>query len=306
MRFTDVLGRPERSELSQMEAAELLGISERTFHRCRDRHRDAGPSGLDNRLLAPSHRTDRKRPVATAITSQGLTGQPKRQARQSDPQQRRGLPGMSLLTLHTLEAWVREYGYAAIFLCIMLESIGLPLPGESLMIAAALYAANTHHLNIFALVALSAAGAICGDQIGYFIGRSVGYRLLARWGRKVGLTDERLQLGRFLFHKYGGGVVFFGRFVAFLRTFAALLAGANRMPWHVFLLWNSLGGIGWTTLYGFGAYTLGDAAKRVSGPLGIGLAVIGGIALLAAVTFIKRNESRLMEDARRQKITGTP
>jgi membrane protein DedA with SNARE-associated domain len=78
------------------------------------------------------------------------------------------------------------------------------------------------------------------------------------------------------------------------------------MPWHVFLLWNSLGGIGWTTLYGFGAYTLGDAAKRVSGPLGIGLAVIGGIALLAAVTFIKRNESRLMEDARRQKITGTP
>jgi membrane protein DedA with SNARE-associated domain len=103
-----------------------------------------------------------------------------------------------------------------------------------------------------------------------------------------------------LFRKYGGGVVFIGRFVAFLRTFAAVLAGANRMPWHTFLLWNSLGGIAWTSLYGFGAYSLGDAAKRISGPAGLGLAVIGGVTLLAAIIFVKRNERRLMEDARRE------
>jgi membrane protein DedA with SNARE-associated domain len=207
---------------------------------------------------------------------------------------------MSLLSLHALESLIQEYGYPAIFVCIMLESIGLPLPGESLMIAAALYAASTHRLDIFIVVPLAAAGAICGDQIGYVIGRWIGYRLLARWGRKIGLTDERLKLGRFLFRKYGGGVVFFGRFVAFLRTFAAVLAGANRMPWHSFLLWNTLGGISWTALYGFGAYSLGDAAKRVSGPVGVGLAVAGGIVLLASIIFVKRNESRLMEDARQQ------
>jgi membrane protein DedA with SNARE-associated domain len=207
---------------------------------------------------------------------------------------------MSAFSFHGLEMLVDRHGAGLIFLVVMLESIGLPLPGESLMIAGALYAASTHRLDIFVLVPLAAAGAICGDQIGYFIGRSVGYRLLSRWGRKVGLSDERLELGRFLFRKYGAWVVFLGRFVAFLRTFAALLAGANRMPWHSFLLWNALGGIAWTTLYGFGAYVLGDAFRRLSGPVGIALAAVGGLILLAAVVVIHRNETRLIEEARQE------
>jgi membrane protein DedA with SNARE-associated domain len=205
---------------------------------------------------------------------------------------------MSIISLQSLDGLFQHYGYAVIFIGIMLESTGLPLPGESLMIGAAIYAATEHHLNIFVLVLVAALGAICGDQIGYFMGRWIGFRLLARWGRKVGLTDERLDLGRFLFGKYGAAVVFLGRFVAILRTFAAVLAGANKMPWHTFLLWNALGGIGWTSLYGFGAYLLGDAAKRVSGPLGITLAVIGGTVLLTVVVFVKRNESQLLKDAR--------
>jgi membrane protein DedA with SNARE-associated domain len=205
---------------------------------------------------------------------------------------------MSIFPLQALDGLFHDYGYGAIFAGVLLESTGLPLPGESLMIAAALYAATTHHLNIFILVPLAAAGAICGDQIGYFIGRWIGYRLLARWGRKLGLTDERLELGRYLFRHYGPIVVFLGRFVAILRTFAALLAGANRMPWHSFLLWNALGGICWTSLYGFGAYMLGSAVERISGPLGIGLAVVAGVAILMAVIFVKRNETRLLEEAR--------
>jgi membrane protein DedA with SNARE-associated domain len=209
-------------------------------------------------------------------------------------------PKMSLIPLHSLDNLFHEYGYPVIFLAIMLESIGLPLPGESLMIAAALYAANTHQLNILVIVPLAAAGAICGDQIGYGVGRWIGPRVLARWGHKIGLTDERLELGQFLFRKYGGAVVFFGRFVAFLRTFAALLAGANHMPWHNFLLWNCLGGIGWTCLYGVGAYVVGDSAKRINGPMGLGLAVICGAALLAAVIFVHRNETRLLTDAQRE------
>ncbi len=207
---------------------------------------------------------------------------------------------MSLLPLQSLDDLFRQYGYAVVFVGILLESTGLPLPGESLMIAAAIYAASTHHLDIFLIVTVAAVGAICGDQIGYFIGHWIGFRVLARWGRKIGLTDERLEIGRFLFRKYGGMVVFLGRFVAILRTFAALLAGANKMPWHIFLLWNSLGGICWTALYGFGAYTLGDAARHISGPVGLILAGIGGIALLVIVVFVKRNENRLVEDARRE------
>jgi membrane protein DedA with SNARE-associated domain len=197
-----------------------------------------------------------------------------------------------------------EYGYAVVFAGVMLESIGLPLPGESLMIAAALYAAGSGHLNILILVPVAAAGAICGDQIGYGVGRWIGYRVLTRWGRRAGLSDERLELGRFLFRRYGAWVVFLGRFVAFLRTFAAVLAGANQMPWHSFLVWNALGGIGWTALYGFGAYGLGDAAKRLSGPVGIGLGLVGAVVLVAVVVFVKRNEKRLLEEARREMKAG--
>jgi membrane protein DedA with SNARE-associated domain len=207
---------------------------------------------------------------------------------------------MSFFSIHELDELFRQYGYGAIFTGVMLESIGLPLPGESLMIAAAIYAATTHNLNIVHLVMLAAAGAICGDQIGYFVGRWIGFRYLAQWWQKLGFRQDRLDLGRYLFRRYGASVVFFGRFIAVLRTFAALLAGANRMPWHSFLLWNSLGGICWTSLYGFGAYLLGDAARKISGPLGITIAVAGGIALLAGLIFVKRNEHRLMAEAQRE------
>jgi membrane protein DedA with SNARE-associated domain len=205
---------------------------------------------------------------------------------------------MPAAALHELDHLFRAYGYAVVGVGVLLESTGLPLPGESLMIAAALYAATTHRLDIVLVVATAAAGAICGDQIGYFFGQWIGFRVLRRWGRKVGIGDERLELGRYLFRRYGGRVVFLGRFVAVLRTFVALLAGANRMPWHSFLLWNALGGVGWTSLYGFGAYALGDAVKRLSGPLSLGFGVVALLALTAAFLFVKRNETRLLEEAR--------
>jgi membrane protein DedA with SNARE-associated domain len=205
-----------------------------------------------------------------------------------------------MFPVHWLQTVLHDYGYAAVGVGLLLESMGMPLPGESLMIGAAIYAATTHRLDIYILVPVAAAGAICGDQFGYLIGRWIGFRALSRWGGRIGLREERLMLGRFLFRRYGGRVVFLGRFVAVLRTFVAVLAGANRMPWHGFLLWNALGGVVWTSLYGFGAYALGDAAKQVSGPVGIALGVVIGAALLAALVFVKRNEARLMDEARRQ------
>lgn len=207
---------------------------------------------------------------------------------------------MSHIPFHTLANLLASYGYAVVFCGVMLESLGLPLPGESLMIGSAIYAATTHRLDIVILVAAGAAGAITGDQIGYFIGRSIGFRALSRWGGKIGMTSERINLGRFLFMRYGAVVVFFGRFVALLRTFAALLAGANRMSWRHFAVWNALGGITWTCLYGFGAYAMGDAFMRISGPAGIVIAVLGVTAVGTAFAFIKRNEARLMESARLQ------
>lgn len=92
-----------------------------------------------------------------------------------------------------------------------------------------------HHLEIRWIALAAVTGAIMGDNFGYLLGHHFGYSILKKHGKKVGLTDERLMLGRYLFRKHGGIVVFLGRFVAVLRVFVALLAGANRMPWHSFL-----------------------------------------------------------------------
>jgi membrane protein DedA with SNARE-associated domain len=192
---------------------------------------------------------------------------------------------------------LHRHGYWVVGAIIMLESMGLPLPGESLLIGAALYAAATGKIDITLIVAVAAAGAIVGDNFGFMIGRTLGTRLLSRFGRRVGLSEGRVQLGHYLFRRYGGLVVFFGRFIAVLRTFAALLAGANEMPWHLFLAYNALGGITWCCLYGFGAYLLGDVVRSVAAPVGVAVAVIAIIVFGAAALFIRRNEARLIAEA---------
>ncbi|NPD66819.1 DedA family protein (plasmid) [Lichenicola cladoniae] len=179
----------------------------------------------------------------------------------------------------------------------MLESMGAPLPGETLLIATGLYCATTHKLNIVWVIVVAIAGAIMGDNVGYLIGRSLGSRALARWGQYIGLTKERLTLGRYLFHQHGGMVVFFGRFIAILRTFAALLAGANRMPWHSFLIFNALGSIGWAGGYSLAAYELGSEVERFSGPLGIAFGIAAITVIGSAFLFLKRNEKRLVAEA---------
>ena len=202
-----------------------------------------------------------------------------------------------MFLIHHLDHLLQHYGYGFIGLIVMLESMGAPLPGESLIIGTAIYCATTHRLDIVWVIAVAILGAIMGDNFGYLIGRSVGFRVLARFGGRVGLNEQRLKLGRYLFRQHGGKVVFFGRFIAVLRTFAALLAGANRMPWHSFLFYNALGGIGWAGGYGLAAYLLGQEARKLSGPFGLVVGTIAAIAVTAAVLFLKRNEQRLTRDA---------
>ncbi|WP_197457303.1 DedA family protein [Gluconobacter japonicus] len=182
----------------------------------------------------------------------------------------------------------------------MLESMGLPLPAESIIIAASLYAGSTHHLHIEWIALAAVTGAIMGDNFGYLLGHHFGYSILKKHGKKVGLTEERLMLGRYLFRKHGGIVVFLGRFVAILRVFVALLAGANRMPWHSFLFFNALGGLFWAGGYAFITYELGKQIEKITGPVGIGLAAIGVCCLIGAFLFLKKNEKRLTDEAMKQ------
>jgi membrane protein DedA with SNARE-associated domain len=187
---------------------------------------------------------------------------------------------------------IATYGYLAIAVIVGLESMGLPLPGESALVIAALYASRHDH-NIAGVVAAAATGAILGDNIGYWIGREFGYRLLLRHGGYIGLTPSKIKLGQYLFLRHGGKVVFFGRFVAILRILAAFLAGMNRMEWRRFLLANAAGAILWASAVGFGAYVFGKALLRVTEPLGIVLIVVSAGLIIGALWFARRHEAEL-------------
>lgn len=191
-----------------------------------------------------------------------------------------------------LHTWIDNYGYEAVFALVGLESIGVPLPGETALITAALYAATTHRLNIALIIAIAAAAAIIGDNIGFALGRWGGYRLLRRYGKYIRFDQRRLKIGRYIFQQHGGKVVFLGRFVAVLRTYAAFLAGANRMSWPRFLIFNASGGITWALLVGLAYYYLGSAVSRVRGPLDIVLGAVAVVVVLGFLIYLRRAEDR--------------
>jgi membrane protein DedA with SNARE-associated domain len=200
---------------------------------------------------------------------------------------------------HDVTHLLATYGYWAVLLFVAIESIGIPFPGETMLLAAAIYAGTTHRLALPLVIGAAAAGAILGDNVGFWVGREGGYRLLRGYGRRIGIDGRKMKLGQYLFKKHGGKVVFFGRFVAVLRALAAFLAGTNRMPWPRFLVFNAAGGIVWALLYGVGGYALGDNVHRVEGRVGVVLIALAALALVAAAVFVKRNERRLEDEAER-------
>jgi membrane protein DedA with SNARE-associated domain len=209
-----------------------------------------------------------------------------------------------IVSTHTIDAWLQSYGYLVVFVLVMLESIGVPVPGETALVAAALYAGSTHNLEIGAIVAVAAAGAIIGDNIGYSIGRYGGAKLLLRYGHKIHLHEERLKIGIWLFRRHGGKVVFWGRFVAILRTWAAFLAGANHMEWRRFLLFNAAGGIVWATVYGVFYYVFGATLSKLSTTIDVTLGIVGTAILIAFIVWTRRKEVELRERAE-QEIEGS-
>jgi len=192
---------------------------------------------------------------------------------------------------------IPTYGPWIIFGIVALESAGVPLPGETILVAAALLAATTGQISIVVVVLASAAGAIVGDGIGYMVGRRIGLPFLHKYGHYIHLDGNRLLIGRYLFLRFGSAVVFFGRFVAVLRMFAALLAGANSMPAGRFFFFNITGGVCWACLFGFGAYAVGAEIYTISGTLSVislGLFIATGFALSI---FMRRNEVTLRRRA---------
>jgi membrane protein DedA with SNARE-associated domain len=188
---------------------------------------------------------------------------------------------------------IETYGYAAVFVLVGLESLGVPVPGETALIVAGTYAGHTHKLNPWLIFLVASAAAIIGDNIGFWIGDKGGYRLARRYGHWVRLDEHKLKIARYVFDVYGPKVVFFGRFVSILRTYAAFLAGTSRMRWRKFLPANAAGGILWAGIYTFIAYFAGNALQRASGTIDL---VIVGVAVLgvASVLFFVRRKMAVL------------
>lgn len=196
-----------------------------------------------------------------------------------------------------LQHVIASYGYAAIFVIVMLESAGIPLPGETILVSAAAFAGGRHSLHLGYIIAAAAGGAILGDNIGFWVGREFGTTLLAKWGHLIGLDERKRKLGQYLFARHGGKIVFLGRFVALLRAFAALLAGANRLPPLRFFFFNAAGGIVWATVFGAGAYGLGEGIHRIAGPFGWAALIAAAVCAAVLWRYYKKNEERLLAEA---------
>ena len=207
---------------------------------------------------------------------------------------------MSLLSPGELHRLIAEYGYWLVASLVGLEGLGIPVPGEAALIAAALIAASaTHDLNIALVIGAATCGAIIGDNLGFWIGRGLGARLLFRYGRHVGMTESKIKLGRYLFMRHGMKVAFIGRFVAVLRTLAPFLAGANMMSWPRFAVANAAGGITWATAYGLGAYFLGGEIHHLTGTVRTAAIILAACAAVAGLLFLRSHAVRLEEAAER-------
>ncbi|MCU4160647.1 DedA family protein [Acidiphilium sp. AL] len=194
---------------------------------------------------------------------------------------------------HELSAWIAVYGSVLVALLVMLESLGLPLPGETALVSAAIYAGTTHRIDIVVLIASAAAGATLGGVAGYWIGRRAGYPVVRRYGPRIGLTERRLLAGRYLFAHHGGKIIVFGRFFAVLRALAALLAGVTMMEWRRFLAFQSLACVIWAVVYGGAAYVFGKQIEHVAGPVGIGVTAAVVLVLVGVMVLAHRHGGRL-------------
>jgi membrane protein DedA with SNARE-associated domain len=180
-----------------------------------------------------------------------------------------------------------HFGYAALAVFVAVEASGIPVPGETALIAASVLASQGE-LSIELVIAIAAAAAIVGDNFGYLLGARFGRRLLERPGRTEARRRLALERGEQLFERHGPKAVFLGRWIALLRIWAAWLAGMASMRWTSFLLWNALGGICWAIFFGLLGYFGGEAAAELVARAGVGVAIAAGVVGLTVLFILHR------------------
>ena len=202
-------------------------------------------------------------------------------------------------------AWIALHGPLLVAAVVALESMGLPLPGETTLVTQRSMPARR-------TTSTSGGGRRggtwrdCRRQRGYWIGRRFGHRLLVRYGPLIRIDAGRVRLGQYLFARHGGKVVFFGRFVALLRALAAVCRH-QRDAVGRFLAFNAAGGVAWASIFGFGAYSLGEGFRHLQGPIAAAGVVLGIAGAAAGVWFVRRHEAALIgrRNGRRERAQGS-
>ncbi len=182
-------------------------------------------------------------------------------------------------------------GYPLLGLLVGLESFGIPLPGETALVAGAALAKHGG-LEIEVVIAVAAAAAIIGDSAGYAVSRRYGRKLLTRPGRTQARRLEVLTRGEAFFDRHGPKAVFFGRWITGLRVWASWLAGITHMPYRQFLMWNALGGVTWAITIGLVGYIVGTAAEQIITQAGLGAAIVVGVVIIAAIIYFHIRRGR--------------
>lgn len=197
-----------------------------------------------------------------------------------------------MIDQQAIEEWIRAWGYLAVFVPLVLETAGIPFPGETILLIAA--AASSHGvLNPFAVAAVATVAVIIGDNIGFCIGRYGGRRLVDRLSH-IAHVEAGVAWGERFFELHGGKAVFLARWTAGLRIFGAWIAGMSGMEWRRFLLWNALGGITWACAITALGYAFGNSIETVERYVGragaIAFAVVVIIAAAVALRYLHRRQ----------------
>ena len=198
-----------------------------------------------------------------------------------------------------LVSLISAYGAVFVGAVLALECLCIPLPGETVLLTAAIYAGKTHNINIWMVFVAGLAGAAGGNLLAFWLGGKYGYGLLWRYGGYLHLTRGRLRLGQYLFLVHGGKFVVLARFVPVLRSIAGVLAGANRMPYGRFLAANLAGALAWVGIDCVCAYSVGKELVRLRAWVGIVLGCIALLVVAALAIFLRRHEKRLQLQAER-------
>jgi membrane protein DedA with SNARE-associated domain len=193
------------------------------------------------------------------------------------------------MVLASLLSLARDVGYPVLFALVAIETMGIPVPGETAIFTAGILASRDE-LQIEIVIAVAAAAAIIGDNIGFAIGRRFGRRLLLLPGPLERHRRRVIEIGEPFFERHGPKAVFLGRWITGLRITSAWLAGVNRMSWPTFVFWNALGGIFWATTVALVAYYVGRGAERIFNAAGLGGAGVVVIAGVIVWLVVRRRE----------------